>query len=119
MAAEGDEVPLSEGMPVENEDGIALGRLSALLVEEDEEQAEFFLLDAKGTERLVPFEAILGVGDGVLIVDIPAENVDRFPKLAKDAEPTDDEMQLAYDVFDSGASDSDDSDDEESSDDGL
>lgn len=101
--AEEEEVSLTEGMPVENDEGVALGKLSALLVEEDEEEAEFFLLEAQGVERLVPFEAILGVGDGSLVIDVPAGNIGRFPRMRPDTEPTEAEMQLAYEVYDEGA----------------
>lgn len=110
---DGDEVPLSEGMPVENEEGAALGKLSALLVEEEDEDAEFLLLGANGADHLVPFEAIRGVDDGTLILDVPAANVSRFPKLKADAEPTQAEMDLAYEVYDEGATDADEEDEDE------
>ncbi|MFA5862059.1 MAG: PRC-barrel domain-containing protein [Candidatus Thermoplasmatota archaeon] len=109
-----EEVSLSEGMPIENEEGIALGKLSALLVEEDAEEAEFFLLESQGVERLLPFEAILGVGDGMLIVDVPAANVQRFPPMRPEIEPTEAEMELAYEVFDEGASSSEEDEDVDS-----
>lgn len=102
-----DEVALDEGMPVTNPDGADLGTLGALLVEEEEEEAEFILLRTGDVERLVPFEAVLGVGDGSLVLDVPAENVTRFPVMREGAEPTGAEMELAYRVFDEGASDGD------------
>jgi hypothetical protein len=108
---------LAEGMPVRSEDGVPLGRLAALLIEEDEEEAEFFVLEAGGVERLVPYEAILGVDDGALVVDVPVENVGRFPPVKPDAEPSDEEMQLAYEVFDEGAAGRDGEDADESDDD--
>lgn len=100
----GEEVDLREGMPVANEDGASLGKLSALLVAEDEEEAEFILVDAGGSERLVPFEAVLGVGDDALILDVPAEALQKFPAIKNQAEPTEDEMELAYQVYDEHAS---------------
>lgn len=105
------EVPLEEGMPIENGDGEKLGQLGALLVEEDEDEAEFLILKAGGVDRLVPFEAVLGVGDGSLVLDIPAANVARFPAVRSDKEPTDADMELAYEVFDSGASEPSDDED--------
>lgn len=104
---DGEEVALEEGMPVENGEGVKLGELGALLVEEEEDEAEFIILRAGGVDRLVPFEAVLGVGDGALVVDIPAANLARFPPVRPNIEPTDAELQLAYEVFDSGASESD------------
>lgn len=102
---EEDEVPLAEGMPAANPDGESLGKLSALLIEEGEEDAEFILLQSGGADRLVPFEAVLGVDEGTLLLDVPAANLGRFPQLRPNAEPTADEMQLAYDVYDEGATD--------------
>ena len=110
---DGDEVPLAEGMPAANPDGESLGKLSALLIEEGEEQAEFLLLQSAGADRLVPFDAVLGVDEGTLLLDVPAANLARFPKLKPDAEPTADEMQLAYDVYDEGAGDWAEDDEEE------
>jgi hypothetical protein len=102
-----EEVALAEGMPAASPDGEPLGKLSALLIEEEEEDAEFLLLQAGDADRLIPFEAVLGVDEGTLILNVPAANVARFPKLRPDAEPTAEEMQLAYDVFDEGAADPD------------
>jgi len=110
---ESDEVPLEEGMPVENGEGAKLGELGALLVEEEEDEAEFLILKAGGVDRLVPFEAVLGVGDGALVLDVPAENVSRFPPVRGNVEPTDAEMELAYEIFDSGASEASDDDDDD------
>jgi len=110
-----EDVPLEEGMPVENADGEKLGELGALLVEEDEDEAEFLILKAKGVDRLVPFAAVLGVGDGSLVLDVPAANVDRFPALRADVEPTEAEMDSAYEVFDSGASEASDEDSDDDS----
>lgn len=101
------EVELDEGMPVTNAEGEDLGTLGALLIEEDEEEAEFILLRTGDVERLVPFEAVLGVGDGSLVLDVPLENVTRFPVMREGAEPTSAEMEQAYRVFDEGASDND------------
>lgn len=107
-----EEVALDEGMPVTNPDGADLGTLGALLVEEEEDEAEFIILrTGDGVERLVPFEAVLGVGDGSLVLDVPAENVTRFPAVREGAEPTSAEMELAYRVFDEGASDDDEEED--------
>jgi hypothetical protein len=105
-----DEVPIAEGMPVENADGEPLGKLGALLIEEGEEDAEFLVLATAAGDRLVPFEAVLGVGDGNLVLDVPADAVARFPKLRPDADPTEEEMQAAYDVYDEGASEGSDED---------
>jgi hypothetical protein len=107
-----EDVPLEEGMPVENADGEKLGELGALLVEEDEDEAEFLVLRAAGADRLVPFAAVLGVGDGSLVLDVPADNVAKFPRLAPDAEPTEAQMDAAYEVFDSGASEAPDEDED-------
>ena len=101
------EVALDEGMPVTNPGGDDLGTLGALLIEEEEEEAEFIVLRTGDVERLVPFEAVLGVGDGNLVLDVPLENVTRFPVIREGAEPTSAEMELAYRVFDEGASDDD------------
>lgn len=98
-----EEVQLAEGMPVENADGEKLGTLGALLIEEGEEDAEFLVLRAGDADRLVPFEAVMGVGDGALVLDVPAAALARFPEVRADADPTEDEMQRAYEVFDEGA----------------
>jgi PRC-barrel domain len=98
-----EEVDLHEGMPVTNEAGEKLGTLAALLVAEDEEEAEFLLLKAGDADRLVPFEAVLGVGDGDLILDVPAEALGKFPQIKPDHDPTESEMDKAYEVFDENA----------------
>lgn len=103
MADEAEEVYLREGMPVSNEAGEALGSLAALLVAEDEEEAEFLLVANDGTDRLVPFEAVLGVGDDQLILDVPHKALGEFPVIRSGVEPTDDEMELAYHVYDEHA----------------
>lgn len=113
---DGDDVPLSEGMPVVNGRGEKLGVLAALLVEEEDEDAEFLLLGAGGKERLVPFEAILGVEDGSLVLDVPAASVGLFPALAPEAEPTQAQMDLSYEVFDEGASEDEEEDEEDEDD---
>jgi hypothetical protein len=100
---EEEDVDLREGMPVTNEAGESLGTLAALLVADDEEEAEFLLLKAGSADRLVPFEAVLGVGDGDLILDVPLAAVEKFPAIKTDAEPTEAEMDRAYDVFDENA----------------
>lgn len=111
MQEEEDEVALDEGMPVKNQEGQDLGTLGALLVEEEEDQAEFLILRTGDVERLLPFEAVLGVGDGTLVLDVPAQNVTRFPIVREGTDPTSAEMELAYRVFDEGASDNDEDDD--------
>lgn len=98
-----EEVDLREGMPVSNEAGEKLGTLAALLVADDEEDAEFLLLKAGDADRLIPFEAVLGVGDGDLILDVPADALGHFPKIAPDQDPTDEQMDKAYEVFDENA----------------
>jgi sporulation protein YlmC with PRC-barrel domain len=104
MEEEGEEVDLREGMPVATEEGASLGKLSALLVAEEEEEAEFLLIEHNGAERLVPFEAVLGVGDGNLVLDVPTpEILAKFPRIRDQADPTDDEMELAYQVYDENA----------------
>lgn len=110
-----EEVALDEGMPVTNEEGVALGTLGALLIDEgdEEENPEFLLLRVGNVDRLVPFEAVLGVGDGSLVLDVPAENVDRFPHLKEGADPTADEMELAYKIYDEGSTASEDDDDDD------
>ena len=91
-------------MPVATEDGASLGTLSALLVAEEEDEAEFLLVAHAGAERLVPFEAVLGVGDGSLVLDVPSpEILAKFPLIRAQADPTDDEMELAYQVYDDNA----------------
>lgn len=113
MEPEGDEVDLHEGMPVATEEGAVLGKLAALLVGEDDEEAEFLLIEQAGDERLVPFEAVLGVGDGNLVLDIPSVEVfGKFPKIRPQAEPTEDEMELAYDVYDEHAAYADEEEEE-------
>lgn len=103
MPDDGEEVDLHEGMQVSNEDGEELGTLSALLLEEDEEDAEFFLLKTGAEERLIPFEAVLGVGDGALVIDVTREVLDRYPLVKPGAEPSDDDIERAYDVYDETA----------------
>lgn len=98
-----DEVELREGMPVANEAGDKLGVLAALLIAEDEEEAEFLILKAGDDERLVPFEAVLGVGDGELVLDVPANVVTQYPAVTADQEPSDEQMELAYKVYDETA----------------
>lgn len=113
MDPEGDEVDLHEGMPVATEEGAALGKLAALLVGEEEEEAEFLLVDANGQERLIPFEAVLGVGDGKLVLDVPSVDVfGKFPAIRANAEPTEAEMELAYEVYDEHATYADDEEEE-------
>lgn len=98
-----DEVELREGMPVSNEAGDKLGILAALLIAEDEEEAEFLILKSGDQERLVPFEAVLGVGDGELVLDVPADVVAKYPEIRANEEPTDEQMELAYQVYDETA----------------
>lgn len=113
MEPEGDEVDLHEGMPVATEEGVVLGKLAALLVGEEEEEAEFLLVEQAGAERLIPFEAVLGVGDGNLVLDVPSADVfAKFPKIRPQAEPTEDEMEMAYDVYDEHATYGDDEEEE-------
>ncbi|HET6403314.1 MAG TPA: PRC-barrel domain-containing protein [Candidatus Thermoplasmatota archaeon] len=97
---EEEEVDLREGMQVSNEDGEELGTLAALLVEEDEEDAEFFLLKSGAEERLIPFEAVLGVGDGALVIDVTREVLERYPLVKPGTEPTDADVERAYEVYD-------------------
>lgn len=99
MDGEGDEVDLKEGMGVSNEDGDELGTLSALLIEEDEDEAEFLLLKTPKGERLVPFNAVVGVGDDSLILDVPMEVLDRYPLVAAGGEPTDDDIDRAHEIY--------------------
>lgn len=113
MQDEGEEVELTEGMPVTSEDGQSLGKLSSLLIPEEEEDAEFLLIDVAGTDRLVPMEAVLGVGDGALILDVPATAVGKFPHLRSESEPTEDEIALAYRVYEENAVYEADDDEEE------
>lgn len=114
MDEEGEEVDLREGMPVATEEGASLGKLSALLVAEEEDEAEFLLIDHNGAERLVPFEAVLGVGDGSLVLDVPTpEILAKFPRIRDQADPTDAEMELAYQVYDENAAYADEEDDDE------
>ena len=101
-------------MPVATEEGASLGKLSALLVAEEEEEAEFILIEHNGAERLVPFEAVLGVGDGSLVLDVPTpEILAKFPRIRDQADPTDAEMELAYKVFDEHAAYADEGDEDE------
>lgn len=95
-----EEVDLHEGMPIANEEGEPLGTLAALLVEDEEEDAEFFIIRAGADERLVPFDAVLGVGDGSLVVDIAADVLARYPIVKPGSEPTDSDIERAYDVYD-------------------
>lgn len=113
-----EEVALDEGMPVTNEDGESLGTLTAVLIPEGEEDMDdeddserFLLVHAGGADRLVPFESVLGVGDGNLVIDVPAANIGKFPALAAEANPTPAQMEQSYRVFDEGATDPDDLDD--------
>lgn len=92
---EGD-LPLEEGMPVESEDGEALGTLASVLVDDETEEVAFFTLATAEGERLVPFEAVLGVEDGTLVLDATKEQVDDLPKARPDRDPTDAEIDLAY-----------------------
>lgn len=98
-----EEVDLREGMPVSNEEGEELGTLAALLVEEDDEEAEFFLLRSGNDERLIPFEAVLGVGDGSLVIDVTRDVLARYPVVKPGGDPTDADIERAYDVYDETA----------------
>lgn len=98
-----EEVDLQQGMPVGNEAGEALGKLSALLVGDEDEDAEFLVLERGGSEHLVPFEAVLGVGDGTLLLDVPASAVEKFPRVQGDADPSDADIEKAYAVYDEHA----------------
>lgn len=114
MDQEGEEVDLREGMPVATEEGASLGTLAALLVAEEEEEAEFLLIEHDGAERLVPFEAVLGVGDGNLVLDVPSPAIlAEFPRIRSQADPTDAEMELAYQVYDEHAAYGDEEEDED------
>lgn len=95
-----EEVDLREGMKVANEDGEELGVLAALLVEDEEEDAEFLLLRTETDERLIPFEAVLGVGDGALILDVARDVLAQYPSVKAGSEPTDADVERAYDVYD-------------------
>jgi len=108
MEDEGEEVDLREGMDVSNEDGEALGTLAALLVEEDEEEAEFLLLKTGSGERLVPFDVVVGVGDGALVLDVTTEVLERYPLVKSGSEPSDEEIERAYEVYDETAGESED-----------
>lgn len=103
MDEEGEEVDLREGMPISNEDGAALGTLAALLIADDEEEAEFLLVRAGTDDRLVPFEAVLGVGDGALVLDVPTDALPLFPSIKAQSDPTDAEIERAYQVYDEHA----------------
>ena len=100
---EEEEVDLHEGMPISNEEGEDLGTLSALLVEDEEEDAEFFLVKLGNEERLLPFDAVLGVGDGQLIVDATLDGLARYPLVKAGTEPSDDDIEKAYDVYEETA----------------
>lgn len=95
------EVDLHEGMPIQTEEGEELGTLAALLIPEEEEEAEFLLLRGAGGDFLVPFEAIVGVGDGAIIMGLPKDAIAKFPRLAPDQEPTEAQVEAAYDLYDS------------------
>lgn len=95
-----EEVDLREGMKVASEDGDELGTLAALLVEEDDEEAEFFLVKAGADERLIPFDAVLGVGDGALVIDVTPDVLARYPAVKPGSEPSDADVERAYDVYD-------------------
>lgn len=90
-------------MQVSNEEGEELGTLSAMLVEDKDEDAEFFLLKTGNHERLIPFEAVLGIGDGALLVDITKDVLEQYPSIKSGAEPTDADIEKAYDVYDETA----------------
>lgn len=95
-----EEVDLREGMRIASEEGDELGTLAALLVEEDDEEAEFLLLKTGNDERLIPFDAVLGVGDGALVLDVTRDVLDRYPVIKSGGEPTDADVERAYDVYD-------------------
>lgn len=97
---EEEDVELAPGMPVRNEKGEELGTLAGLLIEEEEEGPEFLVLTAAGKERLVPFEAARRVDDGALVVDVPVDVVANFPTVREEEDPTDAEVELAYQVYD-------------------
>lgn len=98
-----EEVELSEGMPINSEDGQSLGKLASLLVAEDDDEAEFLIVNAGGADRLVPMDAVLGVDDGALVLDVPTDAMAKFPRIRQDAEPTDAEIELAYRVYEENA----------------
>lgn len=101
---EAEEVELKEGMPVRNDTGDELGALAGMLIAEDEEEAEFIIVTTSDSvDRLVPFEAVLGVADGAILLDMPAPAMTQFPKVRADADPTEDEIGLAYHVYDEHA----------------
>lgn len=103
MEDDGEEIDLKEGMQVASEDGRELGTLAALLVEEEEDEAEFLLLKTGNGERLVPFDAVIGVGDGALVLDVTAEVLERYPRVDPGTEPSDDDIERAYEVYDETA----------------
>lgn len=98
-----EEVDLHEGMKVSSEEGEELGTLAALLIEDDEEDAEFLLLRSGAEERLIPFEAVLGVGDGALIMDVTKESLARYPIVKSGSDPTDADVERAYEVYEATA----------------
>lgn len=95
-----EEVDLREGMKVASEDGDDLGTLAALLVEDEADEAEFILLKTGADERLIPFDAVLGVGDGALVLDVTREVLAQYPAVKPGSEPTDADIERAYDVYD-------------------
>lgn len=103
MDDEGEEIDLREGMSVASEEGDELGTLAALLIEEEEEDAEFLLLKTATGERLIPFEAVLGVGDGALVLDVTKDTLARYPLVPSGKEPSDDDVERAYEVYEETA----------------
>ena len=87
---------LNAGMPVVGADGTGLGTLQSVLVDEETEEAGFIVVNAKDVDRLVPFEAVLDVEDGNVILDIPADTLHQLPEMKDDRDPTDAEIELAY-----------------------
>lgn len=107
---DGEEIALDEGMPVDSGDGDELGTLVSVLVDEETDEAGFLIVGAGGRQKLVPFEAVMDVEEGRLVVDVEPDEFDRLPTASAERDPTEAEMALAYRVL--GMTGEDDEDDE-------
>lgn len=94
-----DRLDIEEGMPVQSEDGDDLGTLASVLVDDETEEVAFFTLATPEGEALVPFEAVLGIEEGRLVLDATPDQIEDLPRVVPHRDPTDAEIDLAYRIL--------------------
>ncbi|HWG91391.1 MAG TPA: hypothetical protein VNZ52_11145 [Candidatus Thermoplasmatota archaeon] len=94
------EIELREGMELMTIDGVPLGTLVSMLVDEEEEEEPAFLTftghNNGDREYLLPVEAVVSQEGSTLRVSVEANDAKRLPAFHEDRDPTDAEIALAY-----------------------